>query len=66
MKRFNSIKIEGIGLERYEVMKKAREGKKSSKAKATLKGKGVKESKESSKAKMPAVTNYYLEELPKR
>ena len=63
---FNPIQTEGIGLERNEVMKKAREEKKARKAKGTLKGKGVKESKESSKTKMPSPTNYYLEELPKR
>ena len=47
-------------------MKTGKKGKKSRKVKGTLKGHGVKENKESSKTKMPAVTNYYLEELPKR
>ena len=47
-------------------MKKAKEGKKPRKVKGTLKGKGAKEGKEPSKVKMPAPTNYYLEELPKR
>ena len=47
-------------------MEKAKEEKKSGKTKGTHKAKTIKKSKQSGKTKMPAVTNYYLEELPKR
>jgi hypothetical protein len=53
-------------MQRNEVMIKEKEGKKSKKAKENSKNKEIKKSKEFSKTKMPVVTNYYPEELPKR
>ena len=47
-------------------MKKAKDRKKPSKAKENPKSKEVKENNEFSKTKMPVVSNYYPEELPKR
>ena len=52
--------------EKEEVMKKAKDRKKPSKAKENPKIKEIKENNEFSKTKMPVVSNYYPEELPKR
>ena len=47
-------------------MKKGKEVKQSRKASENRTAKAIKEKKGRGKTKMPAVTNYYLEELPKR
>jgi len=52
-----------IPVKKEEVMKKVKDGKQSSKTKATPK---TKKDKNFSKPKTPVVSNYYPEELPKR
>ena len=49
-----------------EVMKKAKDRKKPSTVKKNPKSKEIKENKEFGKTKMPVISNYYPEELPKR